>query len=306
MRFTIAIPVYNREVYVRQAIDSVLNQTFTDYELIVVDDGSTDGTADVLKSYGTSIKVIQQSHQGPEVARNNALASAQGEYFAPLDSDDFLHPYALAVYDRLIQHFDSPPLIMGSEDEYRDGETLTPDKLTLHPAKMEVFRYQDFLSKTITHSSFMSTLVVRKSILEKIGGFRDTTPRTFHTDDLNMTLRLGTLSPCIVVERPIQVAYRQHKGNSYHDTPAVAESILEVARSEHQGAYPGGRDRRFDRYTLIGGRSANWAYRYCWRGGYKRLGLKLLWGTAPMVFAALWRRSLRYVRQPAEPLVLPY
>lgn len=305
MRFTIAIPVYNREKYVREAIDSVLKQTFTDFELLVVDDGSTDGTADVLKSYGTSIKVIRQSHQGPEVARNLALASAQGEYFAPLDSDDFLHPYALAVYDHIIKAFNSPPLIMGSEDEHRDGETLSPDKLTLRPAKIEVFPYQDFLSKTITHSSFMSTVVVRRSILEKIGGFRNTTPQTFHTDDLNMTLRLGTLSPCILVERPIQVAYRQHESNSYHDTPAVAESILAVVRSERQGQYPGGRERRFDRYSLIGGRAANWAYRYCWRRGYKGLGLKLLWGAAPMVFATLWSRFMRRVRKPAKPILVP-
>ena len=305
VRFSVLIPVYNREKYVRQAIDSVLSQTFTDHELLVVDDGSTDGTAEVLKSYGTRIRLIRQRNQGPEVARNAALALAQGEYIAPLDSDDFLHPYALATYDQIIRTFNSPPVVMGSEDEYRDGEPIPAERLVSCPGKVAVFRFQDYISKTITHSSFMSTLVVRKSLLDEVGGFRNSTPQTFHNDDLNMTLMLGTYGPCIVVGRPILVAYRQHGGNSHHDVKGVADGILQLARSERQGQYPGGRERRWDRYAIIGGRASNWALRYCWWGGHRKLALQLLFGTAPMVFAAAWKKSLRYLRKPTQPIALP-
>ena len=79
VRFSILMPVYNREKYVRQAVESVLSQTSTDFEVFAIDDGSTDGSAEILKSFGTRIKLIQQRNQGPEVARNAGAAMAQGE-----------------------------------------------------------------------------------------------------------------------------------------------------------------------------------------------------------------------------------
>ena len=108
-RFSVVMPVYNRAKYLRQAIDSVLSQTFTDYELIAVDDGSTDDSPEILKSYGNRITVVRQPNQGPEVARNTGAALAQGEYLAFLDSDDIFSPHVLETYDRIIRAFDSPP-----------------------------------------------------------------------------------------------------------------------------------------------------------------------------------------------------
>src|SRR6201997_3700288 len=115
VRFSVLIPVYNRERYIRKAIDSVLSQTLTNVEVIAVDDGSTDGSPDILKSYGSRIKTFRQPNQGPEVARNAAAAAAEGEYLVLLDSDDFLFPFTLAVYDQVLRTFDSPPMIVGRE-----------------------------------------------------------------------------------------------------------------------------------------------------------------------------------------------
>jgi len=89
-RFSVLIPVYNRDVYVRECIDSIFSQTFKDYEIIAIDDGSTDGTLEVLQSYGEQIKVLSQTNQGPEVARNLGASQASGEYLVFLDSDDFM------------------------------------------------------------------------------------------------------------------------------------------------------------------------------------------------------------------------
>jgi glycosyltransferase involved in cell wall biosynthesis len=99
IRFSVLMPAYNREKYVGQAIDSVLSQGFKDFELFVIDDGSTDKTLQVLESYGARIKLLRQNNQGPEVARNKAAALAQGEHLVLLDSDDLLLPGALATYD---------------------------------------------------------------------------------------------------------------------------------------------------------------------------------------------------------------
>src|ERR1700694_305757 len=93
VRFSILMPVYNREKYVRQAVESILSQTFTNFEVFAIDDGSTDGSAEILKSFGNRIKLIQQYNQGPEVARNAGAALAQGEYLAFLDSGDLRSHY---------------------------------------------------------------------------------------------------------------------------------------------------------------------------------------------------------------------
>jgi hypothetical protein len=86
---------------------------------------------------------------------------------------------------------------------------------------------------------------------------------------------------------------------------AIADGILRLARAERLGQYPGGSERRSDRLALIGGRASNWAFRHCWRGRQRKLALRLLLGTAPMVFAAVWKRLVRYTRRPTPPIVLP-
>ncbi len=303
VRFSILMPVYNREKYVRQAVESVLAQTFTDFELIATDDGSTDGSAEVLKSFGTRIKFMQQRNQGPEVARNKSAAVARGEYLWLLDSDDFLFPHALATYDRVIQAFDSPPLVIGAEFHYQDGQAIPPEVFAPSPAV--VMKLEDYLSKRGPLTGTCSTLAIRKSAFDEVGGMRNSTPQTWHDDDMNLLLRLGTHSPCIAILKPALLAYRLHGDNSIKGLQAIADGILRVASAERQGEYPGGRQRRCDRYAIIGGRASTWAVRYCWPKGQRKVALRLLLGTAPMVFAAVIKRSLRVFRKAARLLVIP-
>src|ERR1700730_7203857 len=135
VRFSVLLRVYNRENYVRQAVDSVLNQTFTNFELLAIDDGSTDRSAEILESYGKKLKLIQQRNRGPEIARNTAAALAQGEYLVYLDSDDFFLPFAGEALDKVIRATDSPPLLLGSISFFRDGEsppqTPPPDSIEI-------------------------------------------------------------------------------------------------------------------------------------------------------------------------------
>lgn len=102
---SVILPVYNAESYVEKSIQSVLNQTFEDFELIVVDDGSGDSSPDIINSFSDDrIRIITQSNQGPGAARNNALKTAQGNYIMYLDSDDWFCPDALEVaYSQITQ-----------------------------------------------------------------------------------------------------------------------------------------------------------------------------------------------------------
>ena len=89
---SVIIPTYNRAAWLKEAIESVLSQTYKQFELIVVDDGSTDPTGELLLQYGTKLSVLHTGHGGPSAARNCGIAAARGEYIAFLDSDDVWLP----------------------------------------------------------------------------------------------------------------------------------------------------------------------------------------------------------------------
>ena len=104
VKVSVIMPAYNSEVYIRESIDSVLAQSFSDFELIVVDDGSTDTTAAIVESYtDRRIRLIRQPNQGVSVARNTGLEAAKGEFITFLDSDDLCYPDFLKNLYHLIQ-----------------------------------------------------------------------------------------------------------------------------------------------------------------------------------------------------------
>ncbi|MCL6494210.1 MAG: glycosyltransferase family 2 protein, partial [Ignavibacterium sp.] len=113
MRFSVIVPTFNRVNLTVQTIDSVLNQTFKNYELIVVNDGSTDNTAEVLESYGNRIITINKENSGAEKSRNAGAEIAKGEYLCFFDSDDLMFPWTLEVYNKVIENQNFPPLVLG-------------------------------------------------------------------------------------------------------------------------------------------------------------------------------------------------
>ncbi len=104
-KVSVVITTYNRASYVRQAIDSVLCQTLRNFELIVVDDGSTDNTNEVLGPYRDRIRYIRTENGGPARARNVGMALSRGEYLCWLDSDDLFHPVKLAMQSAMLDAF---------------------------------------------------------------------------------------------------------------------------------------------------------------------------------------------------------
>jgi glycosyltransferase involved in cell wall biosynthesis len=302
-RFSVLIPAYNQQTYVRETVESVLSQTFASYEVFVVDDGSKDETSQVLESFGTRIKLIRQSNAGAEVARDKAAALARGEYLVMLDHDDLILPGALAIYDRIIRTFDSPPLIIGSMLQYREGSPLPCEADTARLVKL--LKYPDYVSKRVSIGSSNSRIVIRRSVFDQVGGYRRNTPPSFPTDDFNLLLKTTTYGPCIIVQEPYTVAYRRHQTNTIENQEVIVEGILKLVQSERQGRYPGGSKRRWARYALIGGLASTYSVRYCWRKGERKLALRLLLRTFPMVLAASWKKFLTYLRSPTQPFVLP-
>jgi len=297
VRFSVLLPVYNRENYVRQAVDSVLNQTLRDFELLVIDDGSTDRSAEILKSYGSKLKFIQQRNQGPEIARNTAAALAQGEYLVYLDSDDVFLPFALETFDKVIRATDCPPLLLGSILCFQESE---PPPQPPPPDTIEIFRFRNYASKTMSLSS--NSTIVRKSVFDAVGGGRrDTTPQTFHADDTYIQLKVGDYSPFVVIKNPCTSAYRLHGENTSKDLEALASGILRLIHLDKRGEFG---KPSWNRYACLGGRALAFAYRDCWRNGERKLALRLLFGAGFMVPIAISNLILRHFRKPPEPIIL--
>jgi glycosyltransferase involved in cell wall biosynthesis len=119
-RVSVIIPTYNRAGLISQAIDSTLQQTFTDYEIIVVDDGSTDDTESVVRRYGDRVRYAWTPNGGAGHARNVGMAQARGDYLTFLDSDDLLYPYALEVSTRLLARFPAAAMVCSEVTGFDD------------------------------------------------------------------------------------------------------------------------------------------------------------------------------------------
>jgi len=280
--FSVIIPVYNRGNLVSQAIDSVLSQTFDDYELIIVDDGSTDNTPQVLAGYANRVRVITHSNQGPEITRNAGAAVATGEYLAFLDSDDLMFPCALETYDRVIAAMDQPALLLSCMIFFKSVKPVIDRELLVEP--IELVSFKDVLSKDCAIEKSSSKIVVKKDVFNSVGGFRHIPSPTFPTDDIDFLLMAGIYGPAIVIKQPATVAYRIHENNVIHDIRFITQGVMSLIRSEKKGIYPGGSSRRFERYSFIGGSVFFWS-RTALQKGFPLLSLQLLLSGFPMVIA---------------------
>ena len=180
MRFSIILPVFNREKSVSDAIHSVINQRFSDWELVIIDDGSQDQTYEVCKKLASKDNRIQlrhQTNQGVSAARNHGLRIASGEYILFLDSDDLLKQNALELLDETIQSCINPDLIcFGCCKE--SGYSWKPDSrvcdILFHsdainscflPDHLNLVPHEEyFMRPFVTNKCFKAKLIEKKNI----------------------------------------------------------------------------------------------------------------------------------------------
>jgi len=298
-RFSILVAVFNRPELVRQTIDSVLAQTFTDYELIVVDDGSTDNTLDVLRSYGSRIVLLEQRNSGPEAARSKAAAIARGEYLVGLDSDDTLYPEALDTYDRIIRSI-QPQLMLGSMSYFQDGEPIPANSGSTR--QIEFIKFRDFLSKDRSIGLSYSQLVIKRSTAEATGALRSKAT-AFPFDTPDVLLLTGIYGPLVLVTRPYTIAYRLHDTNTIRRIDYLVDSLPCLARFERLGQYPGGKERRFNRCAYIGTISGHYFLMAMKHRQFSRAA-RLFRRTAPMMAIGIMGLVRRKFREKTPPIVL--
>ncbi|MEL6929631.1 MAG: glycosyltransferase [Cyanobacteria bacterium J06600_6] len=218
---SIVIPVYNGEKYIQTAVNSVLEQTYQNYEIIVIDDGSTDNTRQKLHPYHEQIRYVFQENSGSAAARNLGIKLAKGEFIAFLDSDDFwLMPEKL---EKQVALFGDRPSLGGINTGWQivDGEGK-PIKTVQPWHKAPKLDLETWLKKKCVRTSAM---IFRRQWLEKVGGF-DEELRQSH--DVDLILRLSLAGCETEWLREETVCYRQHESNTTKDSLKQAKYIQAV------------------------------------------------------------------------------
>ena len=176
--FSIVIPLLNKSPYIQRAIDSVLNQEFKGYEVIVVNDGSTDGGGELVEEkYGSEIRLFNQSNSGVSIARNQGISHAKYPWIAFLDADDYWHPQYLSFMAKAIS--DNPHIgILGA---HYDGARLSENP------QLHYFLFQDYFKQAVRNTYFFtSATVVKKTFFDHKPGFD---PKLKLGEDIDVWLR---------------------------------------------------------------------------------------------------------------------
>ncbi len=165
MNVAVVIPTYNRQSLLKRAIDSVLNQTLSPCEIIVVDDGSSDNTLNVLNEYRDSIKIITQKNRGVSAARNRGVYAACSKWVLFLDSDDVWHKDKLKIQTNF--HKKNPHILFSHTNEVwiRDEKIISQKKKHKKPTGECFYENLDFCKIS------PSTVMIKKELFEKCGGF---------------------------------------------------------------------------------------------------------------------------------------
>lgn len=221
---SIIIPVYNGEKYIREAIESVLQQHYQPLEIIVVDDGSIDGTARLVENLGQKVRYFYQSNRGPSACRNQGLGLSRGEFIAFLDADDLWPPQK---FEKQIPHLLENPevdVVLGriqcieSSDKGESGFQISQNTfIDVH----------------------LGSGIFRKSVFKKVGDFDETLR---YSEDHDWFLRAREQQISIFFVKEITLYYRlhdsnmtRHKDHQGFQLPKVLKKSLERRRAQNKG-----------------------------------------------------------------------
>lgn len=269
--FTIVMPAYNHELYVAQAIQSVLNQKYQTIQFIVIDDGSTDRTPEIinkiLKQNPGKFKFIRQKNQGIGRTLNTGLKLARGKYFYYLASDDLLVPETIAT---IVEYFEKLPAniaFIHSQVWHKEKEIKKPK------TDFKDLIYENYIWKNILLNEVVSILgpacFFRTKCLKAVHGFTNDLP----LEDFHLLLKLAFHYPSCYLPKKI-VLHRHHQTNNAHNYKIIGPAALKTIELFFKEYHL--RDRRLKRQAIalryrwqfwVGfkNRDRSWAIKYFWK-----------------------------------------
>ncbi len=229
-RVSVVMPAYNAAAYLPEAVRSILEQTFTDFELIVVDDGSTDDGPKILASFDDArLRVVRQENAGVAAALNAGLAEANGEYIARMDADDIAAPHRLAVQVAFLNRWPKIAAV-SCELVFIDGDGNALEYGIRRPCSPLAIRRATLLGAPIVHAA----LLARASFFERYGGYR---VEMKHVEDYDLWVR--AMNDARFAALPFEMYHCRRHGGSVSgqwsdlqktNTLAVRERALDQAR----------------------------------------------------------------------------
>ena len=255
---SIIIPAFNAEGRIREALDSVFEQTFTDFEVIVVDDGSQDGTVGDLQAFASRITLIRTDNRGPGAARNTGVAASRGRYIAFLDADDTWLPDKLQFQMEYLARYPQTGLLHTAA--CAPGAVRRHRWLTDLAFQAPSDRFCEIFQTDIDVNTL--TVVVPRAVFDEAGGFDEC--REIHVEDWDLWLRISAAHPVGYIDMP--TAVRRPGGVMSTDIEATfrgqAAVIRRVAARASEGRPPRG--------CTAEAMTRRW-HRFNWELGYARL-----------------------------------
>lgn len=282
---SVIMPAYNAAPYIRESVASVLDQQHQNLELIIIDDGSTDGTADLIKGIDPRITVLSQENSGPAAARNLGLSKARGEFIAFLDADDLWTPDKLTLQLSFFKENPEFGVVFGGflrwiarED---GGFDRPPEPEGVHrPADAVISSQTGWIYVPLLYDSIVCiiTALVRREALDTVGGFD---PAFVTGEDYNLWLRISRQWQAAKLARTLAY-YRIHRSSTTHKPrPINNEYVALMSALETWGAVgPDGRvadsERLRERLFML---NFSHGYQHV-RDGSARVAVRAFWRAA--------------------------
>lgn len=223
---SVIIPNYNYARYVRGAVESVLAQTYPNIEVIVVDDGSKDGSIAILGELADRITIVRQRNSGVSAARNNGFAHSRGEYIAFLDADDLWLPSKVDKQFERFSQFDGAGLVhVGVEEIDADGNSISTNLYGLEGNVSEDFL---FFERAVVLGGGSGVMVPR-AVFEAVGGFDE---QLSTSADWDLYFRISSRWPIAFVGAPL-LRYRIHNSNMHSNVSLMEKDMLHAYGKAH-------------------------------------------------------------------------